>query len=69
MKSIKNTESVREHILVCLSASPSNEKIIKTAAKMFNAFGIIGKNKKIVRKNKVFIASDFVENKLKESKI
>ena len=39
MKSIKNTESVREHILVCLSASPSNEKIIKTAAKMVNAFG------------------------------
>lgn len=39
MKSIKNTESVREHILVCLSASPSNEKIIKTAAKMFSAFG------------------------------
>ncbi len=39
MEDIKNTESVREHILVCLSASPSNEKIVKTAAKMVNAFG------------------------------
>ena len=28
-----------EHILVCLSASPSNAKIIKTAAKMAVAFG------------------------------
>ncbi|MBQ6885890.1 MAG: DUF4118 domain-containing protein, partial [Lachnospiraceae bacterium] len=28
-----------EHIMVCLSASPSNEKIIKTAAKMASAFG------------------------------
>ncbi|MDO5396699.1 MAG: sensor histidine kinase KdpD [bacterium] len=27
-----------EHILVCLSASPSNAKIIRTAAKMANAF-------------------------------
>ena len=27
-----NTEN--EHILVCLSSSPSNEKIIRTAAKM-----------------------------------
>lgn len=35
----KNTESVQEHILVCLSASPSNAKIVKTAAKMVNAFG------------------------------
>lgn len=28
-----------EHTLVCLSASPSNSKIVKTAAKMANAFG------------------------------
>ena len=30
---------VEEHIMVCLSASPSNVKIIKTAAKMASAFG------------------------------
>lgn len=34
-KKIKNE---KEHILVCLSASPSNPKIIKAAAKMANAF-------------------------------
>ena len=28
----------REHILVCLSAAPSNEKIIRTAARMASAF-------------------------------
>ena len=28
-----------EHIMVCLSAAPSNMKIIKTAAKMASAFG------------------------------
>ncbi|MBR6940561.1 MAG: DUF4118 domain-containing protein, partial [Clostridia bacterium] len=28
-----------EHILVCLSASPSNKKIVETAAKMASAFG------------------------------
>ncbi len=28
-----------EHIMVCLSASPSNEKIIKTAAKMSSIYG------------------------------
>lgn len=39
MKNVENTETMSEHILVCLSASPSNEKIIKTAAKMVNAFG------------------------------
>lgn len=39
MGNTKNTENMPEHILVCLSASPSNEKIIKTAAKMVNAFG------------------------------
>ena len=27
-----------EHILVCLSSSPSNSKIIRTAARMANAF-------------------------------
>ena len=32
-------DSVSEHILVCLSASPSNAKIVKTAAKMAVAFG------------------------------
>ena len=32
-------DSVCEHILVCLSASPSNAKIVKTAAKMAAAFG------------------------------
>ncbi len=31
--------SVQEHTLVCLSASPSNAKIIQTAAKMASAFG------------------------------
>ncbi len=30
---------VSEHTLVCLSASPSNAKIVKTAAKMATAFG------------------------------
>ena len=29
----------KEHILVCLSFSPSNEKIIRTAAQMVRAFG------------------------------
>lgn len=28
----------KEHILVCLSSSPSNEKIIRTAAQMAQAF-------------------------------
>lgn len=32
-------ENEKEHILVCLSASPSNARIIKTAAKMAKAFG------------------------------
>lgn len=32
-------ESMPEHTLVCLSASPSNAKIVKTAAKMVSAFG------------------------------
>ena len=27
-----------EHILVCLSSAPSNEKIVRTAAQMANAF-------------------------------
>ena len=30
-------QETEEHILVCLSASPSNEKIIDTAAKMVHA--------------------------------
>ena len=38
-KEIHRMENVSEHILVCLSASPSNGKIIKTAAKMAMAFG------------------------------
>ena len=36
---IHNGTGSVEHIMVCLSASPSNEKIIKTAAKMASAFG------------------------------
>ena len=28
-----------EHILVCLSSSPSNERIVRTAAQMARAFG------------------------------
>lgn len=39
MDNYKSSEPVQEHILVCLSASPSNSKIIKTAAKMVGAFG------------------------------
>ncbi len=35
----QNENSGKEHILVCLSASPSNAKIVKTAAKMSSAFG------------------------------
>lgn len=34
-----NKSAVQEHTLVCLSASPSNAKIIQTAAKMAVAFG------------------------------
>ena len=30
---------MQEHILACLSSSPSNPKIIRTAAKMAEAFG------------------------------
>lgn len=30
--------STEEHLLICLSASPSNEKVIRTAARMANAF-------------------------------
>lgn len=37
MESKRKNEN--EHILVCLSASPSNAKIIRTAAKMAQAFG------------------------------
>ncbi len=36
---IKESAEVSEHTLVCLSASPSNAKIVKTAAKMASAFG------------------------------
>ena len=32
-----NDKNTDEHILVCLSAAPSNQKIIDTAAKMANA--------------------------------
>lgn len=34
-----HSENTREHILVCLSASPSNPKIVSTAARMADAFG------------------------------
>ena len=33
------TAAAQEHTLVCLSASPSNAKIIQTAARMASAFG------------------------------
>ncbi len=36
---IKSGSNAQEHILVCLSASPSNAKIVKTAATMASAFG------------------------------
>ena len=36
---ITSGSNVQEHILVCLSASPSNAKIVKTAATMASAFG------------------------------
>ena len=32
----KNNINSEEHILVCLSAAPSNQKIVDTAAKMAN---------------------------------
>ena len=32
------TQSVQDHILVCLSSSVTNAKIIRTAAKMAEAF-------------------------------
>lgn len=38
-KNYKQKEKENEHILVCLSASPSNAKIISTASKMACAFG------------------------------
>ena len=34
----KKEKQKKEHILVCLSSSPSNEKIIRTAAQMAQAF-------------------------------
>ena len=34
----QNREEKNEHILVCLSSAPSNQRIIKTAAKMTEAF-------------------------------
>ena len=40
MKNITNKGNAKsEHTLVCLSASPTNAKIVKTAAKMASAFG------------------------------
>lgn len=35
----KKNKEAAEHILVCLSASPTNAKIVKTASKMAKAFG------------------------------
>lgn len=35
----REVERAQEHTLVCLSASPSNAKIVRTAAKMATAFG------------------------------
>ena len=37
LKTERNNINSDEHILVCLSAAPSNKKIIETAAKMANA--------------------------------
>ena len=34
----KNVPHTEEHILVCLSSSPSNAKIIRTAAKIAGIF-------------------------------
>lgn len=39
MEKEKQKTERKEHILVCLSSSPSNEKIIRTAAQMARAFG------------------------------
>ena len=36
---IKTETSQQEHILVCLSSSPSNERIVRTAGRMTAAFG------------------------------
>ncbi len=36
---VRGNAGVSEHTLVCLSASPSNAKIVNTAAKMASAFG------------------------------
>ena len=38
-----DTQKADDHILVCLSAAPSNLKIIDTAAKMANALQEIGR--------------------------
>ena len=35
---LQHKKETDEHILVCLSSAPSNPKIIRTAAKMANAF-------------------------------
>ena len=35
---LKETDGKQEHILVCLSSAPSNTKIIRTAARMAEAF-------------------------------
>ena len=36
---MNQTEQPTEHILACLSSSPSNAKIVRTAATMAKAFG------------------------------
>lgn len=38
-KTVKTEKNNPEHILVCLSSSPSNSKIVRTASKMAKAFG------------------------------
>ena len=38
MRQLEKENKKKEHILVCLSSSPSNEKIIRTAAQMAQAF-------------------------------
>ena len=47
----KRKTKKKEHILVCLSSSPSNEKIIRTAAQMHQAFSMAGFTALYVNRN------------------
>jgi len=35
---MKELENIKDHILVCLSSSPSNKKVIDTASRMAKVF-------------------------------